>query len=86
MFSESRRCSSGVLALMVSRCSMSRPEQKAGPAPVRMTTPQSEASASFSASVSSSISSGHSALRFSGRFMVMVLTPLSYRSFSILDR
>src|SRR6202162_1665946 len=82
---ESARFSSGVCLAMAWSVSRSIPEQKAFPAPVRITTRTAlSASAAFSAAKSSSIIGVEIALRFSGRFKVIIATRPSRSNFRVL--
>src|SRR5580658_1776617 len=82
---ESARFSSGVWLAIDCSVSRSIPEQKAFPAPVRMTTRMALSdAASFSAPKRSSIIGVEIALRFSGRFKVMVATLPSRSNFRVL--
>src|SRR5579863_3312503 len=80
MVCESCRFCSGERPSRAFRLSRSIPEQKALPAPVRMTTRASDFATSSSAPSRSSINSKLIALRLSGRFSVMVATRASYAS------
>src|ERR1700730_3099540 len=82
---ESARFSSGVCLAMAWSVSRSIPEQKAFPAPVRITTrTELSASATFSAAKSSSIIGVEIALRFSGRFKVTIVILPSRSDFKVL--
>src|ERR1700691_2969579 len=82
---ESARFCSGVCLASACRVSRSIPEQKAFPAPVRITTRTDlSASAALSAATRSSIIGVEMALRLSGRFRVSVATWPSRSNFSVL--
>src|ERR1700693_2224404 len=82
---ESARFSSGVCLAMAWSVSRSIPEQKAFPAPVRITTrTELSDSAAFSAAKSSSIIGVEIALRFSGRFKVTIAILPSRSNFKVL--
>src|SRR5579864_5988804 len=85
MVAESLRFSSCVLPASAFRLSRSSPAQKALPAPVIMSTCDSDFSASLKARRSSSTSSKLTALRFSGRLNVMVATPPDSESKRVLN-
>ncbi len=81
---ESFRLSLGERPSSALRLSRSSPEQKALPAPVRIRMIASDFATSSNARNRSSINSKLMALRFSGRFNVIVATPPSYASSIVL--